>query len=316
MQAELRRRKQPCPAEDRVLDPGQHSQGWTNSTENSTERSFLLHRPISASAEQFRSALGWLSVTNWRDLLLRLLERCIDLLRSSWTGSWLSWWFGGGARPLDPALQQALEKFRAVTRDAYDANNAEHEAQLMRLWQSCFPHEPLEARFSKQWQRLGFQGSDPATDFRGGGVFALRNLLYLADVYPHSFRAMATGHNVGSGVPGEAHGLNTYPFAITGINITNLCFEFLGWGMRPGPPRLEVAQLISGSDAETAFHELYCAAFHLFHDEWRRQQATYMQFPHVMQALHVRLNTFLQTHKNIEELRNFNAKQNITLMST
>lgn len=34
----------------------------------------------------------------------------------------------------------------------------------------------LSGRKSKQWEILGFQGSDPATDFRGGGILSLDSL--------------------------------------------------------------------------------------------------------------------------------------------
>lgn len=40
------------------------------------------------------------------------------------------------------------------------------------------PSVPLEARITKDWQRIGFQGTDPATDFRGMGMLGLRCLQY------------------------------------------------------------------------------------------------------------------------------------------
>lgn len=39
--------------------------------------------------------------------------------------------------------------------------------------------ETLSARKTRQWQELGFQGTDPATDFRGAGLLALETLLYV-----------------------------------------------------------------------------------------------------------------------------------------
>ena len=35
----------------------------------------------------------------------------------------------------------------------------------------------LDSRISGQWGELGFQGNDPATDFRGMGVLGLDQLL-------------------------------------------------------------------------------------------------------------------------------------------
>ena len=40
------------------------------------------------------------------------------------------------------------------------------------------PGTELEARRTKQWQDIGFQGKDPATDFRGMGVLGLYCLQY------------------------------------------------------------------------------------------------------------------------------------------
>ena len=40
------------------------------------------------------------------------------------------------------------------------------------------PSEKLTARVSEQWKELGFQGTDPATDFRGMGIFGLMCLQY------------------------------------------------------------------------------------------------------------------------------------------
>ncbi len=39
-----------------------------------------------------------------------------------------------------------------------------------QLWTALMPGEQLEARVTKQWGDIGFQGKDPATDFRGMGT--------------------------------------------------------------------------------------------------------------------------------------------------
>jgi hypothetical protein len=48
--------------------------------------------------------------------------------------------------------------------------------------------------------------------------------------YPLPFRRLARGTFAPSLDAGAAMEEN-YPFAITGINLTNLLFEILGWGM-------------------------------------------------------------------------------------
>ncbi len=42
-----------------------------------------------------------------------------------------------------------------------------------------YPSVELEDRITKQWQDIGFQGNDPATDFRGMGLLGLTCLQYL-----------------------------------------------------------------------------------------------------------------------------------------
>jgi len=41
---------------------------------------------------------------------------------------------------------------------------------FIKLWTLLKGDEKLIARKSEQWQSIGFQGVDPATDFRGMGM--------------------------------------------------------------------------------------------------------------------------------------------------
>ena len=49
---------------------------------------------------------------------------------------------------------------------------------MTQLWKSLQPNTPLESRITKQWQDIGFQGNNPATDFRGMGILSLHCMLY------------------------------------------------------------------------------------------------------------------------------------------
>ena len=46
----------------------------------------------------------------------------------------------------------------------------------MALWKTLKPTEELTDRLSRQWIDIGFQGMDPATDFRGSGLTGLKQL--------------------------------------------------------------------------------------------------------------------------------------------
>lgn len=54
-----------------------------------------------------------------------------------------------------------------VRKIPFDSGNFEHENKLLRLWDLLMPNQSLDARITKQWQDIGFQGDDPMTDFRG-----------------------------------------------------------------------------------------------------------------------------------------------------
>lgn len=47
---------------------------------------------------------------------------------------------------------------------------------LMTLWRTLRPNEQLDDRLTKKWIDIGFQGMDPATDFRGSGLRGLKQL--------------------------------------------------------------------------------------------------------------------------------------------
>jgi hypothetical protein len=81
---------------------------------------------------------------------------------------------------------------------------------------------------SERWKRLGFQGCDPATDFRGSGLMALRQMIQLFDSYPSILRQIFTDsetveEEAGEGSPNSIPTRRKcceYPFAAACVNIT------------------------------------------------------------------------------------------------
>ena len=76
-----------------------------------------------------------------------------------------------------------VKRMLTLSRLPFDAANADHRTLLEQYWRAT-TGEPLPAPTGPHWQRLGFQGDDPATDFRGMGVLGLHQLLYLATHHP------------------------------------------------------------------------------------------------------------------------------------
>lgn len=74
-------------------------------------------------------------------------------------------------------------------RTAFDETIPEHVDALRDLWSTCFPHLSFERR-SESWSQLGFQGMDPTTDFRGGGMLALDHFRSFARHHRKQLQAM------------------------------------------------------------------------------------------------------------------------------
>ncbi len=80
-----------------------------------------------------------------------------------------------------------------------------------------------------------------------------------------------------------------YPLSVAGLNITMSIYQLLGWGFKKATvsnatKRVLFEYLFSDDRVleEERFEKLYCRAMLLLDQEWRRQGATYMQFPMVL----------------------------------
>ncbi|EAN93931.1 Engulfment and cell motility domain-containing protein [Trypanosoma cruzi] len=75
---------------------------------------------------------------------------------------------------------------------SFDAENPEHMRLLRELWAAAGKLPADFSHRSDKWVEFGFQGLDPATDFRGGGVLALRQFLHFAQTHNAEFKEMMT----------------------------------------------------------------------------------------------------------------------------
>ncbi len=230
-------------------------------------------------------------------------------------------------------FREPLAAFKNFVGEKYDSENEVHEQELMQLWKICVPDEALQSRKSQQWKQLGFQGVDPATDFRGVGIFGLRNILYFASTYPTHFQNMlrpTIPHNKAS------NDFSAYPFMIASFNITMLLFDMMGFATmgtkkKPVSPtaKLNLLKIVfskkpssdlindwegtstSSSPSTTfryiGFEELYVTSFRILDHQWKVMQASYMAFPQVLESTRDRLHVLLETEfTSIEKVCSWN----------
>jgi len=164
-------------------------------------------------------------------------------------------------------LQDVLTKRANI---AYDSNNQEHEDKLMELWRLLKGDEVLTSRKSEQWQTIGFQGLDPATDFRGMGILGLEQLIYFAQNFNDTAKHVLNCSH---------HKYSWYSFAITGINLTALELELIR-------ERHLQYYLISHEASIESFNEYYCYLFTEFNNFWfkRTKPVTVMNFNEVFKS--------------------------------
>lgn len=161
-----------------------------------------------------------------------------------------------------PALRHASRQLVAVASfrtglegplAPFEAGNEEHEALLERLWEALRPGvRRAGGRLTDEWGEIGFQGRDPATDTRGGGVLGVRHLVSFAEGHPRSARAVLAR---------TAARPNWFPLAITGINLTYDLVQLARAG------RLDRYFYRHGAGHEQ-LEELYAAALVAFDAAW------------------------------------------------
>lgn len=59
-----------------------------------------------------------------------------------------------------------LQKLQERMNMPFDETRLDHQASLLALWKIAYPDVPLSGFTSEQWKEMGWQGSNPATDFR------------------------------------------------------------------------------------------------------------------------------------------------------
>lgn len=204
----------------------------------------------------------------------------------SWIGGLFNNRLFGGGKTVDytsnPVQEARLQKLQERMNMPFDETRLDHQASLLALWKIAYPDVPLSGFTSEQWKEMGWQGSNPATDFRGCGFISLENLLFFAKSYPACFFRLLLKK-------GGKRAEWEYPFAVAGINISFMLIQMLDMstGKPKGRPGINFVRIL-GED-EDAFDILFCVAFAMMDAQWLAVKASYMEFNEVLRTTRIQL---------------------------
>ncbi|XP_075716531.1 ELMO domain-containing protein 2 [Rhinoderma darwinii] len=168
-----------------------------------------------------------------------------------------------------------------VRKQPYDADNPQHEQQLLELWDLLMPHEKLTSRITKQWGDIGFQGDDPKTDFRGMGFLGLANLLYFSRNYTEKSRLILSHSN---------HPKIGYSYAIVGINLTEMAYSLL----KSGALKSHFYNMVPGFPEIKCFHQFFCYLLYEFDKFWLEEEPeSIMHFNQYREKFHDQIKHLL-----------------------
>ncbi|XP_031248712.1 ELMO domain-containing protein A-like [Pistacia vera] len=183
---------------------------------------------------------------------------------------------------LSPLQEERLRHLQQRLEVPFDGSRVEHQDALKQLWRLACPGRDLPALKSELWKEMGWQGTDPSTDFRGGGFISLENLIFFAKKYPDSFQRLLHKQD---GARAEWE----YPFAVAGINISFMLIQMLD--LQSGKPSslagIRFLELLK--EEEMAFDNLYCVAFQMMDAQWLAKRASYMEFNDVLKSTRTQL---------------------------
>ncbi|KAL0207825.1 hypothetical protein P9112_010412 [Eukaryota sp. TZLM1-RC] len=143
-----------------------------------------------------------------------------------------------------------------------------HWRLLASVYMIITETETPPRRFGSHFETIGFQGSDPATDLRGVGIFGLLQLLFLTQKH-----AKLTNALYQLSIDNEQH----FPFAIVCINFSKLALECLLSNSKDlfklCNKRNSVIQVIN---------DLYASAICEFYFNWLEGGCTVIEFSNIL----------------------------------
>mmetsp|Transcript_4506 Transcript_4506/g.7896 ORF Transcript_4506/g.7896 Transcript_4506/m.7896 type:complete len:330 (+) Transcript_4506:70-1059(+) len=202
------------------------------------------------------------------------------------------------ALTLGTTIQSVIDR----QRSRYNSDNPQHEILLEKLWNVLTNNAVrTNGRVTSEWGTIGFQGKDPATDFRGGGEFALVQLIQFVEKYPDEARRF---------LKEPKDEVARYPMACCGIGISCSVVEFLKSGLLDDT----LVDLQTSELQESRIHKVFCDLWLYFHEFYvDNHPETVMDFPRLYKMAVANAEAALTRSGNIESLQqgpNANKKLN------
>lgn len=192
-------------------------------------------------------------------------------------------------------LKRELDKIRKTEIKKDDGQLCK---DLMFIWNHFMPNKAFQ-RNTNEWQKIGFQGSDPHTDLRATGGLFIENFVYFCETFPTQSRECLE-------IASDEQ--NFFFFAVTGIHATLWAIDLL-------EEQYHFTFLIKDCyefEPKTVYHETFCKLLIKFTYFWSSIQRDIMDFPTVVkefleqikadrgQDIHQAILKRLKVHKKLE----------------
>ena len=149
-------------------------------------------------------------------------------------------------------------------------HSIDHERMLLTLYRGLTGDALAPPQFGNHWQVIGFQGTDPATDLRGAGLFSVIQLLYF---HKQHRELMLRVYQL------SLDDRQNFPFCTLSTNITGMvlqalreCYKLYGEINRQG-------------SVYAVVNQLYVAAFYEMFLGWKSRNCTIVDWNETRAAL-------------------------------
>ena len=191
-----------------------------------------------------------------------------------------------------------LKRLHEDLSTKFDPDSNEKALQTLHtIWRVLLAPEPF-VRSSELWKTVGFQGKDPVTDVRGGGLLAMECLATFATRHTQGLKAMLRDLHELEHISPESF----YPISTTAIMLCSKLCEACGlWAGVRGPIKPEQLEALVHAPAPTDFaSDIWCIL-----PEKRHRGGFYELFALLLVDFHVRfvLNTasYMQANQVVKQ---------------